>query len=270
MKNTFTILIFLTMLTLCSCRPSENYKEVAGDITQEQKAVEQETNKEKVEILTERKIIKQGEISFETADVKVTKALIIKTVDELGGYIAKDNIDIYNDRISHHVVIRVPADKFDKLLDIISENAERLDSKNIDVFDVTEEYIDVEARIKTKKELENRYKEILAQAKSVDEILTIEKEIGKLRTEIESIEGRLRYLKNRIAFSTLTAEYYQRIRSSFGFASKFGRAFITGWDWLLRFIVGLIHIWPFLLIIAGGIFVGIHFDKKRKRKKNAS
>lgn len=270
MKYTLTFLTVLTMLILHSCKQADNYKEVSGDVTQELQATEQQVADDKIETTSERKIIKQGEICFETSDVKETKSYIIKIVEELGGYISKDNILNYKNRISHRLVIRVPANKFDQLLAKISESAEKLDSKNIEVLDVTEEYIDIEARIKTKKELENRYKELLKQAKTIDEILAIEKEIGELRTEIESIEGRLRYLKDRIGFSTLSVEYYQRTTSAFKFSSKFGRAIVTGWDWLLMFIIGLVHIWPFILIIAGGIFIGVHFDRKRKKKKNAS
>ncbi len=270
MKHTLTILTVFAILSFFSCSTKNNYKEVAGDVDLGFQPTEKQATNDKVEIPIERKIIKKGEISFETADVKVTKALIVKAVDEFQGYISKDNIYNYNDRISHKLVIRVPADKFDQLLTRISENVKKLDSKNIDVQDVTEEYIDIETRIKTKKELENRFKEILKQAKTVEEILSIEKEIGILRTEIESIEGRLLYLKNSIALSTLTVEYYQRTSSAFRFSSKFGHALKSGWNWFLTFIIGLTNIWPFILIIIGGISLGFRIDRKRKNKKNAS
>ena len=73
----------------------------------------------------------------------------------------------------------------------------------IDSQDVTEEYIDITARLKTKKELEARYLELLKKANKVEEIVSIEKEIGNLRSDIESIEGRLRYINNAVAYSTL-------------------------------------------------------------------
>lgn len=270
MKHTLTILTALALLSFASCSTKNNYKEVAGDVDLNFETTEQKTTDNKVEVPIDRKIIKQGDISFETEDVKITKALIIKAVDEFQGYISKDNIYVHSDRISHRLVIRVLSEKFDQLLDRISENAKKLDSKNIDVLDVTEEYIDIEARIKTKKELENRYKEILKEAKTIEEILSIEKEIGILRTDIESIEGRLRYLKNSIALSTLTVEYYQRTSSAFRFSSKFGHALVTGWNWFLSFIIGLTNIWPFLLIIIAGIILGFRIDRKKKNKKNAS
>jgi hypothetical protein len=156
------------------------------------------------------------------------------------------------------------------LLTKISESARKLDSKNIEVLDVTEEYIDVEARIKTKKELENRYKEILKQANTVNDILSIEREIGTLRTDIESAEGRLKYLNDRISLSTLTVEYYEYTSSSFGFLSRFGNALSTGWDWLLKFIIGITHLWPFILLVTGGLYLAYRFNKRKPKKGKAA
>jgi hypothetical protein len=219
---------------------------------------------EKVDNPLERKIIKEGEINFETININKTKSLITKTVEEVNGYISKDNINDYSNRLEYQIVIRVPSDKFDLLLKKISESIDKLDSKKIEVLDVTEEYIDIESRIKTKKELEGRYKELLKQATKVEEILSIEKEIGELRTEIESVEGRMKYLMDRISFSTLTVTYYQKTTSAFRFASKLIQAFKSGWDTFLWFLIGLTHLWTFILI--GIIAVYIFIRQKRKKK----
>ena len=96
-------------------------------------------------------------------------------------------------------MIRVPADRFDELLLIIEPLASKIESKNINTQDVTEEFIDVETRLKTKKELETRYLEILKQAKTVTDIISIESQIATVRSEIESMEGRINYLKNQVS-----------------------------------------------------------------------
>src|SRR5690606_18336536 len=76
--------------------------------------------------------------------------------------------------------------------------------------DVTEEYYDLETRLKTKKEVEARYIEILkSKAKTVEEILIAEDKIRYLREEIEAVEGRLRLLKNKVGLSTIQIEIYQ-------------------------------------------------------------
>jgi len=221
--------------------------------------------------IDERKIIKEGEIKFETANSQDTRIFISKTVAEIGGYMSEDNAFDYENRIEHRITIRVPADKFELLLENISQKAAKLDSKNITALDVTEQFIDVEARIKTKKELESRYKELLKKANKVDEILTIEKEIGKLRTEIESMEGRLKYLKDRVSFSTLTVVFYEKTTSSFGFSAKIGQALQNGWTILLWCLIILTNLWAF---IAGGLIIFFIFilyrNRKRKRKAIAA
>ena len=214
---------------------------------------------------TERKIIKRGNIAFETPDVNETKSLITQTVRELNGYIANDNVGGSSSRIEHRLTIRVPAGNFDALVNTVSQSVNKLDSKTIEVLDVTEEYIDVAARTKTKKELQNRYLALLDRAETVEDILHIKREIGNLQTEIESVEGRMRYLIDRIAFSTLTVTYYQKIDtpdSSFVFYSEFAEGIKGGWEGFLWLLIGLSYLWVFILLV-----VMIYFVRLWKKKK---
>ena len=273
MKKVTAILAVATALMICSCANKQEaaynasaYTEMAMKVEDESLQID-EREVDKVETI-ERKIIKEGEIKFKTTDVNKTKSLIEQTVQKLNGYIANDNAYDYSDRFEHRLTIRVPADKFDLLLTNISENVEKLDYKNIDVRDVTEEYIDMEARIKTKKELQNRYKEILKQATRVDEMLNIERQIGNLQTEIESVEGRMKYLKDRIAFSTLTVTYYQETTSSTGFFSKIAEALGNGWSVFLWFLIGLSYLWVFILIAVAIIYLIVRRRRRRRQLNN--
>lgn len=267
MKKIITILSALAVLTIFSCRQKESSGVVPADYAIRESSVTEKKAPEKIDNPVVRKIIKEGEISFETADVNQTKSLIVKTVQELNGYISKDNVSNYSGKPEHRLVIRVPSDKFDLLLNKISESADKLDSKNVDVLDVTAEYIDIDARIKTKKELEDRYKELLKQATKVDEVLSIEKEIGLLRTEIESVEGQMKYLEDRISYSTLIVTYYQKADSAFGFASKLGQALKSGWSDFLWFLIGLTHLWVFILIGLAAVSLIIRQRRKKKGKQ---
>ena len=269
MKQLVRLLTLLFLAAIYSCQSNEKQAGFAADAAPEKsfKTEEKEPSPEKP--ILERKIIKEGEITFETSNSKETKEIISKNVSEFKGYISKDNVFDYKDKVEYSVTIRVPADKFELLLDRISRNAKKLDSKNINALDITEEFIDVEARLKTKKELENRYKELLKQANKVEEILTIEREIGNLRTEIESIEGRLKYLNDRVSFSTLTAVFYERAGSSFGFNSKFGQAIQNGWTNLLWFFVAMTSLWPFIVITLIA-FIVYRRQKSRNKKKSGA
>jgi len=266
MKLRTTIWTLLAIVVLCSCNTGSTSREFAAAEIALDTEINNQSNPAKVETQIERKIIKEGEISFETSNLKETESLITRSVTEMGGYVANDNVFNSEGRTTHRMTTRVPADKFDLLLKTISESAKKLDRKTISSLDVTEEYIDVEARIKTKKELESRYKELLLKAETVQDLLAIEKEMGILRTEIESIEGRLRYLQDRVSLSSLTIEFYELTTSSFGFFSKLGRAFETGWNWLMAFLIGLIHLWPFILLVGAGLFVTFRFGKKKQAK----
>ena len=264
MKKIITILTVLTVLAICSCNRQEEQNYVSTMAMEEMPFQTNGQEFDKIEMVN-RKIIKNGNIRFKTADINKTKSLVLLTVQELNGYISKDNIYDYSDYLEHQLTIRVPAEKFDLLLKNISESVQKLDSKNVDVLDVTAEYIDIDARIKTKKELQNKYIELLKRATNVEEILSIEKEIGNLQTEIETVEGRMRYLKDKIAFSTLTVTYYQETTSQFGFSSKFVEGIKTGWSVFLWFIIGLSHLWVFLFVAVLTIYI-IRRYRKNSRK----
>lgn len=218
------------------------------------------------EVRVDRKLIREGFLEWETEEPESTAQRIQEAVVKYGAFIADDNVSRSSSRISHTVVVRVPEQNFDSLLAAVGEGVEKFDSRRINVQDVTEEYVDVEARLKTKKELEGRYLELLKQAKTVTEMLEIEREIGNLRAEIESIEGRLNYLKDRISLSTLHLTFYQQFEHADGdsWADRFGEGFGNGWRNMVWFLVGLVNLWPFLLLILGGIFLVRRLLRRKK------
>lgn len=218
--------------------------------------------------VSERKVIKKGEITFQTKSLQESTAFIKGAVNEMSGYISGENVYSSDNRVTQRMEIRVPAKNFDILLARISDNAGKIDSRNVQVEDVTEEYIDIDSRIKTKKELENRYKELLSKAGKVDEMLSIERELGTLRSDIEATEGRLKYLTDQVSLSTLTVEFYELNSSAFNFSSKFGQAVAMGWRFFLSFIIGIVHLWPFIFIVSIIIIIVLRISKKANGKKN--
>jgi hypothetical protein len=151
--------------------------------------------------------------------------------------------------------IRVASDKFEPLIDSLIGQANNLDQKIITVKDVTEEFVDVKARINAKKQVEKRYLEILSKAESVKEILEVEQKLGQIREEIESREGRLKYLSHQVSLSTINITFYQQKtaipKSRINFLNRLSSSFISGWRGLIEFLLDLVSIWPFLIIITG-------------------
>jgi len=264
-----TLIVILTLLFSCGNKNSQ--PEVAMDMAAvdmkmaDRVAEEPSSLSQPSKEIVDRKLIRNGNLDFKTDDVKKTKTEIEKISKDLNGYISSESENNYGDRLQYNQVLRVPADQFDELIKRIEPFAIKVESKNINTQDVTEEFIDVEARLKTKKELETRYREILKQAKTVADIVSIESQIANVRSEIESMEGRLKYLKNQVAFSTLNVSYYETIGTDFGFASKFLESIGDGWDNLLAFIIALINLWPFVL----GLFALVFWWWRRRSKKNA-
>ena len=260
MKNSLKLFAAIAAITILSCNKS-NKEDIIPAALQKETAV---ASKEKQEIPDPRKIIREGEISFETKDAAETKSMVSKAVSELGGYISKDDAHEYSSRYEHHLTVRIPANNFDALLQKISKEVPKFDNMNVDVLDVTDKYIDIEARIKTKKELQDRYREILKSATKVEDLLTIEKEIGSLQSDIESVEGQMKLLNDRITYSTLDITYYQKTFAFYGFTSKSSDAVKTGWNFFLTFIIGMIHLWPFILLLIAFFFLRKNLRRKKK------
>ncbi len=203
----------------------------------------------------ERKLIRNARIGFQSDDLAKTSERLIKLTKKYEGYISKDESNNNYGQLRHNLTIRIPATNFDAFLKGVGEGVNEFDYKNISTDDVTSEYLDIEARIKTKKELEIRYLEILKKANSVKDILEIEKELNYVREEIESIQGRLKYLKNQVGHSTFHIEYYKEVPyEGDSFAEKIGNGFGNGWDNLLMFFVGIINLWPFVILIIVGVW----------------
>lgn len=270
MKKLFLILGLCVTLLSCHRREPTNFAggtplEDNGQVASVSlRSPEEPTSEEAV--TTERKLIRNGSLSFETSDVKKTKTAIDAICKELNAYISNESQNNYSSRLQYNQTIRVTADKFELLMQKIEAEASQVEGKNVNTEDVTEEFIDVEARLKTKKDLETRYREILKQAKTVDEIITIERQIAEVRSDIESMEGRLKYLSSQVAYSTLTVSFYETIGTDFGFGSKIGGAFGTGWDYFLSFLIGLVNVWPFLILMALVIWLAFRWDKRRHKK----
>lgn len=242
---------------------SASYEMSPREINSEDvEAMVMETPLEAQPLYGERKLIKSGYIHFETDSIATTREQILNAMEKYKGYLSSDQENSYYGRISSTLTIRIPAEHVDSFLSDSLYGVKKFDTKNISVQDVTEEFLDVETRIHTKKEIESRYLEILKQATTVTDILAVERELGTLRADIESMEGRLNYLKNQINLSTLHITFYQEIPEAVSNNHTLWGSLRDGLSTFIGFFFALISVWPFILI--GGILtVGI--IKLRKR-----
>ncbi|TNJ47088.1 DUF4349 domain-containing protein [Tamlana fucoidanivorans] len=266
----YVLIAFLPLM--CSKSASENYKSEAylenEVINIAEEASEVSVAKPSEAKNSSPKIIKEGFLRFETQDLDKTFSQISNSLTAYKGYIQNDYTNKSYNRISRHLIVRIPTEQFQNTVDAISKDVTYFDSKRISTKDVTEEFIDLEARLKTKKTLEKRYLELLDKAKTVEDVLNIERELSKIREEIEAKEGRIKYLQNKVSFSTLDIEFYKYTDEApvtLSYGSKMWNALKSGFNGISLFFLGLLHIWPFILILAFSIFFFRKWLKKRKK-----
>lgn len=212
------------------------------------------------------KMIKTADIRFQVRDLKKSRAAIERLVKASQGYIASDRQENSDTQIDNTLVIRIPSVKFDAFCHSLQGQALALDSKTVDVEDVTEQFVDVQARLRSKRELEGRYLAILEQAKSVKEVLEVEERLGKIREEIEVVEGRLKYLTDQVSYSTVTLDMYQTVRALVRpdqyFSRQFSEALASGWKGFLAAALIAAMLWPLVLVL-GVVWLVAHFYRRR-------
>lgn len=158
----------------------------------------------------ERKIIRNAEITMEVSSTTDTQHRVASIAETNGGFVVtseakqRENVDPAQRTLDIKLVVRVPSPQFGVAFDEIKKLANNTPSEQVTGQDVTEEFIDLEARIKTQKALEIQFLEIMRQAYKVADALEVQRQIADVRTEIEKLEGRKRFLLNRSSLSTIT------------------------------------------------------------------
>ena len=203
---------------------------------------------------------------------------IVAIADGAGGFVVEstqsggDKKTAAVDTVS--MTVRVPAAKFEEALDQIRKTANRTIVETVKGQDVTEEFIDIEARLKTQKALEEQFLEIMKRASSVEDALSVEKQIAEVRGEIEKVEGRKKFLENQSSLSTIKIRLQTPAvfsENSAGFFAQLKQAFGSGFDAALSFILILIKLaialLPFLIFVVLPIYLLIRYFLKKSRKQ---
>lgn len=222
--------------------------------------------------IAEQKIIKTAQLIFPTEDPEEVYNKIRQLVNSNKGFIQDDNSGKSYNRIFRNMVIRVPTENFQQFVDGVAEGIDYFDQKQISRQDVSEEFVDLEARLKAKRELEKRYLELLSKAANVKEMLEIERELSVIREEIEAKQGRLNYLQDKVSVSTVNIEFYKTtaetgVTQSYG--QKMKNAFQGGWNGISVFFIGILYLWPLFLFAIISVIV-LRRILKRKNKKHLS
>lgn len=214
------------------------------------------------------KLIKDGYISFKTNSIEKTYNWIKSKVVLYKGYISDEKIENYEDSKGYDLIIRVPSKDFDDFLNKIieDENIKEIESKTIMVKDVTEEYIDIESRLKVKREYETKLLDLLSKAKNVNETTEIYKQLNDLRIEIEATQGRLKYLNDQVNYSTLNISFHKDYKYSNRFFSELWEALTQGLQVFLKVFTTLTYLWVIILVVFLSRWVYKRYKKNRRKE----
>ena len=306
-KNKFIVVLLFTSICLVACSESANLSksENAGltgksenvEIAQNtggesdekmrsnspaaQVSLNQAENTQTAPIVVERKIIRNAELQLEANAPEEAQAAITRISESKGGFVVESTQSSTDAKATKRdtvtMTLRVPSAKFDEALSEIRQSASRVIVESVKGQDVTEEFIDIEARLKTQKALETQFLEIMKQSKSVADALNVQTEIARVRGEIEKIEGRKRFLESQASLSTIKITL--RTPTAFsanapGFFNRLSQAFGNGFDaalsFILVFVTALIALLPFLILIVLPIYLVIRYLLRKNRNRKTA
>jgi hypothetical protein len=216
------------------------------------------------------KIRKTANLNITVDDYKKARTEIEKIIKLNNAYIGNENEENSTYSITNDMVIRVVNKDFEGMVNRLLGVATNVNSKNISAEDVTAQFVDIQSRLKSKKEIEKRYLDILNKASKVTDVLEIEQKLGEIREEIEAKEGELKYLGDQVDYSTINLTFHQDFEytpaDKPGFFGRIGNAFGNGWNGFLSFLVGIVYAWPLWIILGATAYFLVRFIRRRMKK----
>ncbi|HAY34020.1 MAG TPA: DUF4349 domain-containing protein [Ignavibacteria bacterium] len=230
-------------------------------------------------VVNERMFIRNGNIGIETENLTVTENKISEIVKEFNGYITASSSKLNAaGKKQGSITARVPASNFDPFLKGLAA-AGNIMSQDISGDDVTSEFIDLTARLKTQRELEKRLLDLLnTRTDGLSDVVNVEEKLSAVRERIESTEGRMNFLKNQSAYSTVSISLYEpsmlQTASGSGFLYEMENSvkeglqgFIGMFGFMITFIISSL---PLIVMILLAIYFFRKFYRQRKLKLQKS
>lgn len=201
-------------------------------------------------------LIRTGTATVQVDSLEAGIAAIRQLAARLGGIIGTTTITAGSEEARQATVeLRVPGDRFDQAVTGLGPIG-KVESANVTAQDVGEEFSDITARVANARRLEGRLLELLdTRNGKLDEMLNMEREVARVRGEIERMEGRMRYLQTRSAVSTLTVTLHedQPVMSTPG-ERPIWDAFVSSWHNFIGLIAGVVAMLGWLIPLCGVLY----------------
>jgi type II secretory pathway component GspD/PulD (secretin) len=199
----------------------------------------------------------------EVKDLKNFSSSVRTLIRQLGGYVDAEEFTIDDYRKNATITLKVPVQKFEEAVNNLSEHSVAVHKVSISSQDVSAEIVDIKARLEVRSATRDRYIQLMKGAKNVEDLLRVQSEVNSIQEEIESGKSRANYLAHASAMSTINITCYQLLKPAPIVEEKsenrIMNAFLTGWSIMSSVLLGLLSIWPLLLLI---ILLYLIFRKK--------
>lgn len=249
----------------------------ATENSSKDQSVENDSEEAERKATTERMVIHQVQLQVLVQDLDQAQASIEKKVAQYAGYIVESNM--YRESETEkagQLVIRIPDKDFQTFLRETEEEVIEVLERTISGEDVTEQYVDLEARLQSKRVVEKRLLSFLEDAKKTEDLLQISNDLANIQEEIETITGKMKFLKNQTDYSTITIymqeDSIQKIAekplNTWGKTKKQLAAstnfLLSAGSGLAVFLIGNLPI--FIIVLMMGLVL-LYFIRRRKKKE---
>ncbi len=265
--------------------PAMDSAEAAGEYDdgiayEEDRSSLNETIDTQTEIPQQRLIIRTADMAIVVADTEAAMKTIAQMVEENGGWVVSSSAYQYSETaVSGDITVRVPAEGFASATEAVRGLALEVQHETTSGQDVTEEFVDLSSRLENLESTAARVRSFLDETKTVEEALSVNQELSRLEGEIAVIKGRMKFLSQSAAFSTisvhLTPDEAARPVEIAGWRPEgVAKDALESLIGFLQFMVEatiwfVIFILPVLLIIGIPIWLVIRFVRKRRRNKKS-
>jgi len=233
----------------------------------------------------ERMLIRTAQLSITVKDTVEAVQGAKAVVEGLGGYVTSSQVYKQGERLYATMVLRVPAERFDDALAQIKALAVEVERESTQGEDVTEEYVDLQARLRnlelTEKELQQLLTEVRERTQKAEDVLAVYRELTEIRGQIEQLKGRMQYLERRGGFATLELSIAPPVLSTPAVEPGWeplvtlreaSRSLVKALQWLVDAVIWLVvFVLPILILVAAPVALLVFLIRTlvRRRKGRA-
>jgi hypothetical protein len=232
----------------------------------------------------ERMIIWTGDVSLIVKEAGESLEEVETLAKDLGGYVVNSSSWYQEEQLRARLTIRVPAGDFDEAMARLADLAIKVENRNVSSQDVTEEYTDLDARLRNLEATETELLELLTEVRErtgkAEDILAVHREVSSIRGQIEQVKGRMQYLEKMTAMATINIELIPDVLTKpivvagwrpTGTAANALRTLVSTLQFIIDAAIWLIiYVLPTLVVIAIPFFVLWMIWRRWRRKRKAA